>query len=122
MDRTSWLGVPLTVPVPVTVIRAEPVDEVSAALTCVLGARCPAAEGAALPVVMPSANEPIRMAAAAPPTASGRYAGLIVMGMATPGVRGLADVTPSRAARFSSGTVGGGGAGDSRRGSSRLSR
>src|SRR5215469_16415396 len=71
IDRISWLGVPLTVPVPVTVIRADPPDEASAR-PWVRDELCPADDGEALPAVMPSANAPIKMAAAAPPNASAR--------------------------------------------------
>jgi hypothetical protein len=75
----------VTVPVPVTVIRADPVGEVNAASVRVPGERCPRSDGAALPDALPSANAPIRTAAAPAPAASARTLGVNVTGMATPG-------------------------------------
>src|SRR5579864_7986422 len=60
--RISWLGVPVTSPVPVTVIRADPAAVATAA------DRAPADAGddaAAAPLrLLPSANAPISTAAA----------------------------------------------------------
>src|SRR5215472_8220959 len=65
MDSTSWLGVPLTVPVPVTVIFPLPVGWVSEATPA-----APPADGLACAV--PSRNEPTSSAAAPTPIAGAR--------------------------------------------------
>src|SRR5215469_14898652 len=69
MDKTSWFGVPVTVPVPVTVIRAAPAVAVKLDATCVPDTLRAADEGDALPMLVPSANAPITMTAAAAPIA-----------------------------------------------------
>ena len=80
----------MTVPVPVTVIRPDPVAEVNAAVR-VPGGGCPPAGGLdgapppdASPDTLPSANAPIRTAAALTPMANARKLGVNVTGMATP--------------------------------------
>ncbi len=68
-------------PVPVTVIRVGPVAVVRV-LACApvdWAPDCvPDDDGAALPAVVPSANAPIKMAAATPPKASARWLGVRV--------------------------------------------
>src|SRR5260370_36856587 len=77
--RTSWSGVPVTSPAPVTVIRADPVAKAGAAGRALAGARPAADAAAALPRLLPSANAAISTAAARPPAASARWVGVTVM-------------------------------------------
>src|SRR5215469_7852780 len=95
IDRTSWFGTPLTVPVPVTVIRPPAPDAVStigsdapaapAPVTCLAD---PAPAGCA----DPSMNAPMSSADAAIPVPIARYMGLTVIVMArSPGLRHSCD-------------------------------
>src|SRR5215469_11906542 len=70
MDRVSWFGTPVTVPLPVTVIRPAVCDEVRVAA---LAAGVPL--DALLPSWVPIVNAPISSAAAATPVAAARYLG-----------------------------------------------
>src|SRR5712664_551021 len=63
MDRISWFGVPVTLPVPVTVIRAAAVDAVSTAGRGPAGVCAPDGDDdgdVAAPLwLLPNANAPI---------------------------------------------------------------
>src|SRR5215472_6836662 len=91
IDRTSWFGTPLTVPVPVTVIRPPAPDAVSKIgldpRAALMPATCPwdpARDGCA----DPSRNAPMSSAAAAIPIPIARYRGLTAIVMArSPGLR-----------------------------------
>src|SRR5260370_42122556 len=68
IDRSSWLGVPVTVPTPVTVIRAPGADAaVSVARAPLVGLAA-----AAVPRLAPIANAPTSSAAEATPIAAAR--------------------------------------------------
>ena len=67
MDSTSWFGVPVTVPVPVTVMRALAEEEEAARTAGLL----PDAAGAAL-LQPPSASAPVSAAAIPPPAITRR--------------------------------------------------
>src|SRR5580704_11827850 len=90
MSSTSWFGVPVTVPVPVTVIRADPVAAASVA-DWALPAACPAGgDGAAPPLPHPpSVNVPVSASAARPPVTSRRRAGEEEMSIAGLQFRGV---------------------------------
>src|SRR5215472_5728030 len=70
MDTISWFGTPVTVPLPVTVIRPDVCDAVRVAA---LAAGVPL--DALLPSWVPMVNAPMSSAAAATPVAAARYLG-----------------------------------------------
>src|SRR5579862_655569 len=80
--RTNWLGIPVTLPVPVTVMRADPAVEAITVGPAPADPRPADDAAAASPWLLPSANAPIRTAAAIPPTTSARWVGVKVMPMA----------------------------------------
>src|SRR6266496_1051668 len=86
MPSVSWFGVPVTAPVPVTVILADPGEAVSSAAPRPAGA-APAvpvdgAAAAALPRPAPMANAPMSRAAAAVPAMAERTTGDRALAMA----------------------------------------
>src|SRR5580704_16887371 len=89
MDSTSWLGVPVTVPTPVTVMRAG-LDR-----TGVIVAAC-ADEPPLWPA--PRLKAPIRSAADATPAAAARYPGLMLLAMTRLLLRGDGGCCPCDAA------------------------
>src|SRR5215469_5466162 len=84
MDTISWFGTPVTVPLPVTVIRPAVCDEVRVAA---LAAGVPL--DALLPSWVPMANAPISSAAAATPVAAARYLGGVLRAMTVLLLRGV---------------------------------
>ncbi len=74
-DRLSWLGTPVTVPLPVTVIRPA----CCAAAVRVTGEFPVPPDDPPRPA--PRLNAPTRSAAAATPTPAARYPGVMLMAM-----------------------------------------
>src|SRR5260370_35468396 len=68
IDSSSWLGVPVTVPTPVTVIRAPGADAAVSVACAPLGGLAAAAG----PRLAPLVNAPTRSAAETTPTPAGR--------------------------------------------------
>src|SRR6185312_12057961 len=118
MLSVSWFGVPVTVPLPVTVIRPD-----LTAATSVAPPRAGPADVAPPPRLAPKVNAPINSAAAAVPTAAARTAGVMVIVTAqlrsgescrfdaSNPAPGSPDATPVSRAKRGAGVGGGGGRG-----------